>query len=200
MPIAHKLVRYVSRRVCIDLGPREPAVFIAGMGRSGTTWVGELLNVDGRYRSVHEPFHVHEVAQVRALGRPGGQNLYVAPECDDATRLAAARRILAGRPWAHRRVNAFNTRPLCRARMIKEIRAILMLARRARPAQTDFRGRAARGEAAAAGWRGSVSPAQETRARRLLAATGFGWYDDDEPPAAGLWQGGSAPLRGVLAS
>jgi hypothetical protein len=245
MSLAHKLARHVGHRFCVDLGPPEPAIFIAGTGRSGTTWVSELLDVGGRHRSMNEPFQVREVPQVAPLGRRGGQNLYVAPDDEDTAKIAVAKRILACGPWTNRWVNAFNERVVYRSRIIKKIRANLMLAwlariapmmpivwivrhplavaaswtqlewlpggggdyprdamlaRLSRPSKTDYRGRAARGEVATSGWHGAVTPTQKARARRLLAATGFGWYEDDLPPAAGVWQGEARACVGALAS
>ena len=51
----------------VDLARGDPGktVFLAGTGRSGTTWLAGLINHDQSYRDVFEPFHP---GKVEALG------------------------------------------------------------------------------------------------------------------------------------
>lgn len=65
----------------------------AGIGRSGTTWLGDLLNVDGARRVLFEPLHPDK-------GLPLAQSLpnnrYVPPDADDLTLRDAIADILSG--------------------------------------------------------------------------------------------------------
>jgi hypothetical protein len=107
----------------VDLGgdPRD-AVFLAGSGRSGTTWVAEIINHRNRYRFIFEPFHPDRVGLCRHFRR----KQYLRPEDRREEYLEAARRILAGEIrslWTDR----FNRRLVARRRLVKDIRANLLL-------------------------------------------------------------------------
>lgn len=41
------------------------AVLLSGIGRSGTTWLSNILNYDNRYRSLFEPFHPQHGIELR---------------------------------------------------------------------------------------------------------------------------------------
>jgi hypothetical protein len=97
-------------------------LFIAGMGRSGTTWVAHIVNYDQSYRDIFEPFLPAEVPAAQTFGyheyRRSGDN--------DSEKEEAARRILSGRvgcPWTDK----FNRRRFARRRIVKDIRCNLML-------------------------------------------------------------------------
>ncbi len=100
----------------------DATVLISGVGRSGSTWVSELLNYDNRYRSIFEPFDSERVRAAKEFRwyqyvRPGAENVKLA---------SAARLILRGRfrsYWTDR----FNQRILVGRRIIKDIRTNLML-------------------------------------------------------------------------
>lgn len=98
-------------------------VFLAGTGRSGTSWVGELINYDNAYRDMFEPFHARYVT----LCRDFVYSLYLRPDDTDETYLAPARAVLTGRvrdPW----IDARNRALFPSRRLIKEVRANLWLA------------------------------------------------------------------------
>lgn len=97
-------------------------VFLAGTGRSGTTWVANVLNREGGYDYLFEPFHSRKVDLVRHFG----YRQYLRPDDPRDSFLEPARRILTGRvrhPW----IDAFGRAPKRRARLVKDIRANLML-------------------------------------------------------------------------
>ncbi|MGQ0669029.1 MAG: sulfotransferase [Actinomycetota bacterium] len=97
-------------------------VFLAGHGRSGTTWIAEVVNHDGAYRSIHEPFHPGRLDATGGF-RP---RLYLRPEERDPTYLRPAEAVLSGRVrslWGDK----FNRAVLPRKRLIKEVRANLLL-------------------------------------------------------------------------
>ncbi len=108
----------------IDLGKgdHENSVFLAGSGRSGTTWLSQIINHRRRYRYVFEPFNPREVVAFRRFRT----KQYLRPDDQREEFLEPARLALTGRlrdPWADR----FNGRILARRRLIKDIRANLLL-------------------------------------------------------------------------
>ena len=109
----------------VDLGKggHRDSVFLAGSGRSGTTWLSEIINHGGGYRYVFEPFNPGKVG---AFGHFNSKQ-YLRPGDRREEFLEPARLALTGAlrdPWTDR----FNTRILARRRLIKDIRANLLLA------------------------------------------------------------------------
>lgn len=99
------------------------SVILAGTGRSGSTWVGDLINHDNHYRVIFEPLASRRVPSVRHF--KWGQRL--APDCSDPALTQPLHNILAGRingKWT----DQYNRRFISRSRLIKFIRANLMLA------------------------------------------------------------------------
>jgi hypothetical protein len=107
----------------VDLGrDHRNAVFLAGSGRSGTTWVSEMINYRNGYRFVFEPFHPGKVRVCKNFRR----KQYLRPDDRREEYLGPARKVLTGRlrsPWTDR----FNKRFVARRRLIKDIRANLLL-------------------------------------------------------------------------
>jgi hypothetical protein len=104
------------------LGDHRDSVLLAGSGRSGTTWVAEVINHRNGYRLVFEPFHPGKVGICRTFRR----KQYLRPSDRREEYLGPARRILTGglrSPWTDR----FNTKLVARRRLIKDIRANLLL-------------------------------------------------------------------------
>jgi hypothetical protein len=120
-----RLYRTLWRRVAARLVRNPPeelsrTLLLAGSGRSGTTWVTELLNAERDYRVIFEPFDARfnpEWSRTRRFLVPG----------DDARDAAAAtRHVLQGRianPW----VDAHNVAIRPSYRLVKAIRANLCL-------------------------------------------------------------------------
>ena len=107
----------------VDLakGDHRRTVFLAGTGRSGTTWLGGLVNHDRRYRSVFEPFHPGKVEEFRGFR----SKQYLRPGDTRQEFLAPARKMLSGRlrsGWTDR-----GGALVARRRLVKEIRANLLL-------------------------------------------------------------------------
>ena len=93
------------------------ATLIVGSGRSGTTWLGEILDPFHHARSMFEPFRADQVPAAAPF-QPGE---YLDPGARDPIRRRAAQRILSGRvrsPW----VDQFNQRSVATQRIVKEIR------------------------------------------------------------------------------
>ena len=107
----------------VDLGrDHRNSVFLAGSGRSGTTWVSEIINHHNGYRLVFEPFHPGKVGICKNFRR----KQYLRPDDRREEYLGAARKVLTGRirsSWTDR----FNRKFVARRRLIKDIRANLLL-------------------------------------------------------------------------
>jgi hypothetical protein len=113
----------LHKRYYVDLGPDYRAsIFLAGTGRSGTTWIAEAINYRNEYRLIDEPFRnvsVDICAHFNAMQ-------YIRPEDPGEAYLGPVAQILSGRlrnSWADR----FNGRIVSNRRLIKAIRANLFL-------------------------------------------------------------------------
>lgn len=98
------------------------SVFLAGSGRSGTTWLSEVINHRNDYRYVFEPFHP---GRIGVCGHFRTKQ-YLRPDDGQEEYLGPARKILSGglrSGWTDR----FNRKFLVRRRLIKDIRANLLL-------------------------------------------------------------------------
>ncbi len=98
------------------------SVFLAGSGRSGTTWVSEIVNHRNGYRLLFEPFHPGKVAICEGFRR----KQYLRPDDRREEYLEPARRVLTGGLrdfWTDR----FNRKFVAKRRLIKDIRANLLL-------------------------------------------------------------------------
>jgi len=108
----------------VDLGKGDhnSSIFLAGSGRSGTTWLSQIINHSRRYRYVFEPFNPREVGPFGHFAT----KQYLRPDDRREEFLRPARRVLTGGlrdPWTDR----FNGRMVARRRLIKDIRANLLL-------------------------------------------------------------------------
>jgi hypothetical protein len=111
-------------RLCVDLakGDHKVSVFLAGSGRSGTTWLSEVIKHKGGYRYVFEPF---DPARVSAFEHFHSKQ-YLRPDDRREEFLEPARLALTGAlrsPWTDRFDGVF----VARRRLIKDIRANLLL-------------------------------------------------------------------------
>ena len=57
-------------------GDFSSVIWLIGDGRSGTTWIANLLNADKSYREMFEPFHPVKVTGAKTFQ----ENMYIAPE------------------------------------------------------------------------------------------------------------------------
>ncbi|HJQ30280.1 MAG TPA: sulfotransferase [Rubrobacter sp.] len=120
----HASVSRLLGGLYVDLGKGDhrSSVFLAGSGRSGTTWLSEIINHRGTYRYVFEPFNPGKVG---SFGHFRSKQ-YLRPDDRREEFLEPARRVLTGElrdPWTDR----FHTRFVARRRLIKDIRANLLL-------------------------------------------------------------------------
>lgn len=117
------LRRRLGFRLVIDSDP-DPArsVFLAGTARSGTTWLSEVINARNEFRYIFEPFHPDRVPVMA----PFGARPYLRPDEDRPDLLPLAEHVISGRirsGWTER----FNRRVIAQRRLVKDVRANLML-------------------------------------------------------------------------
>ena len=107
----------------MDLGRGpEGSIFLAGSGRSGTTWLSEIINHRNEYRYIFEPFNPSRVSICKNFHR----KQYLRPDDEREEYIEPARTILSGglrSTWSDR----FNRKHVVRRRLIKDIRANLLL-------------------------------------------------------------------------
>jgi hypothetical protein len=106
---------------------RKPsaAVVLAGKGRSGTTWMANVINHKKDYRLIFEPFHPWQMPMCQHLG----PRKYVHPDSKDPSFLQLVDSVLRGNvrsEWTDHTYSD-NSRRLYRKRLIKTIRATLFL-------------------------------------------------------------------------
>lgn len=112
-----------SREVFIDLSRDfRRSVYLAGDGRSGTTWLSDIINCDNRYRYMFEPFHPSFVPLVKHFRF----FQYLRPDNEDESFLRPARKIVTG-AYRSSRVDSLNKRRIATRRLIKDIFSNLFL-------------------------------------------------------------------------
>jgi hypothetical protein len=116
--------RAVARHALQDRGgAATPTVVVAGVARSGTTWLADVLVAGQRARVMFEPFHARRVEAYRNFE----YLQYRRPESDDPALLAFAADVLRGRirhpAWIDQ--NAEHAFP--RMRVIKDVRICMFL-------------------------------------------------------------------------
>lgn len=118
-----RLRREVMGRVYVDRGGGpENTVLLGGSGRSGTTWLSEVINFDHHYRYLFEPFHPGYVPEWSAFP----ERRYLRPTDRQADGIETVERILSGR-IRNRWVDAYNLRLIGRSRLLKDVRANLFM-------------------------------------------------------------------------
>jgi len=117
-----RLILKLSKKLIIDFGDYRRTVFLAGTGRSGTTWVQEVINYDNSFRIMFEPFHSLKIPLLK------GWNYlqYLRPDSLDDKFQESAKIILNGN-IRHTWIDYNNRRLIARKRLIKDIRANLFL-------------------------------------------------------------------------
>jgi hypothetical protein len=106
---------------------RKPSAsaLLAGKGRSGTSWMAEVVNYRKDYRYIFEPFHPSEVPAFRHLS----PKKYVRPDAQDPEFLQLVNSVLRGKlknEWTDY-MYSNNSRWIYNKRLIKTIRAGLFL-------------------------------------------------------------------------
>lgn len=113
----------IFKRLYINVNHRtDNTIFLAGTGRSGTTWLSNIINYRRDYRDLFEPFHSRYTPECHGFKN----KQYLSPDNQDAYYYDTAMKILIGRirnPW----IDQYNATFLCRKRLVKDIRANLFL-------------------------------------------------------------------------
>lgn len=118
----NRIRQYLGQNFFFELGDYRQTVFLAATGRSGSTWLQNLINYDGSYRIIFEPFHVQKIDCLREWH----YRQYLRPDNREAKFLQPATAILSGKlkdEWS----DQYNQKLLVRKRLIKDIRAHLFL-------------------------------------------------------------------------
>ena len=100
----------------------QNAVFLAGIGRSGTTWLSNIINYNNDYRYIFEPFYKKKVGICKNFD----SKQYIRESSNDKKNLEPVKLILSSKvksKWSDR----FNERIFTNKRLIKSIRANLFL-------------------------------------------------------------------------
>jgi hypothetical protein len=115
------------RRMIINLnyylGNYKNVVWLVGDGRSGTTWVTELINWNKKYRVLLEPFHPRFVKSMEDFFLYH----YIRPD-DNKSPLCNILRLVFSGKFKHSRRDILNRRPLFKGLLIKDIFAHLFIA------------------------------------------------------------------------
>ncbi len=117
-------VSRLSRKVVLNanyvFNNYNEVVWLIGDGRSGTTWVSDLINHDMRYRELFEPFHPKLVEQMDCIV----PHQYLRLHDSNETLRALASDIFCGK-FIHPRVDATNQSFLYKGLLVKDIFANL---------------------------------------------------------------------------
>ncbi|OKH22869.1 sulfotransferase [Chroogloeocystis siderophila] len=100
----------------------KQAIFLAGTGRSGTTWVSSIINYNNDYRDIFEPFHPYKVSKVEHFR----YRQYLRPDNKQQEFIQPTKDILSGK-IRNRWTDQFNQKRFCHKRMVKDIRANFLL-------------------------------------------------------------------------
>ena len=113
----------IFQRIFINLNYNiKNTIIVAGTGRSGTTWVANIINYKNEYRDMFEPFFSNKTKDWQHYP----YKLYMRPDDIDKKLFTITRKILSGEVrngW----IDKYNSRFLCNYRIIKEIRVNLFL-------------------------------------------------------------------------
>lgn len=120
--LSNRITYKVRHGFFFDPGNCSNTVLLAGTGRSGTTWLEDIINFGQHYRVMFEPFHTRNVP----LLAHWNYRQYLRPTEHGASYLTPATKILSGK-LRSRWTDQFNERHLVRRRLIKDIRANLIL-------------------------------------------------------------------------
>jgi len=119
----NKRIKNVLKRNFIDLDlSNRSTIFISGMGRSGTTWLSNVINYNNSYRDIFEPFFPYNVKEASIFKYLH----YIHPDTYDIELQTSAKNILSGKirnQWTDVNINKF----FYTKRIIKDIRTNLML-------------------------------------------------------------------------
>lgn len=106
------------------MGNYRDVIWLIGDGRSGTTWVCDLINWNKKYREMLEPFHPKWVRGMEGFF----MHQYIKPDNNDNYFINTASNVFSGNFFRNSRIDSQNNRLLYRGLMIKDIFANLFIA------------------------------------------------------------------------
>lgn len=116
-------LRFLMWLFSLDLNADyRDTVIISGSGRSGTTWVANILNYDNQYRYMFEPFNPFRVARIKKFGKL----TYLKAGHKDKRTYELVGDVLSGKIkslW----INKYNRKCIVKKRLIKEIHINILL-------------------------------------------------------------------------
>ncbi len=107
------------------MGDPSKTIIVAGSGRSGTTWLGDIIAADWSFRTIFEPFDARKVPEAKAAGISLRPYCSLREECPALYNFT--QRTLAGKlrnKWVDKQGRRFWARRF----VLKTIRATLLLA------------------------------------------------------------------------
>lgn len=111
-----------ASRVLDRVRSLDDPIWVVGDGRSGTTWVANVINHDRSYRYLFEPFHPDFVVETAAFAK----YQYLRPNDRSAHYIDSADRVFSGRLVNHR-VDKLTRGWMFRGLLIKDIHTHLLL-------------------------------------------------------------------------
>ncbi|MHA1398173.1 MAG: hypothetical protein ACTSSG_14210 [Candidatus Heimdallarchaeaceae archaeon] len=117
------LRRKIYSKICLEKNhDTKNTIFLSANGRSGSTWISDIINYNNSFRYMFEPFYSKKVDLCsHFLSRQ-----YLHPKIKKESYLKPAELILSGKvkhPW----IDRFNKKFLCGKRLIKDIRTNLIV-------------------------------------------------------------------------
>ncbi|MEO0790107.1 MAG: sulfotransferase domain-containing protein [Bacteroidota bacterium] len=116
-------LKKIKAQCFIDYGRSyRDTILLVGSGRSGTTWLSDVINYNENYRYIFEPFHNQKVHACRKFVA----QTYIRPKDPSPHNHQLFQKVLSGRVrsnWSDR----FNEKILSHQRLIKSIRVNLLL-------------------------------------------------------------------------
>jgi hypothetical protein len=103
-------------------GDHRHTAYLAGTGRSGTSWISEVINSDNGFRIIHEPLRPDRL-RVTSVFRP---RHYLRPDDRDPRYTTAMAAIVDGRirsVWTDK----YNRKLLPKRRLVREVRGNLLV-------------------------------------------------------------------------
>lgn len=95
-------------------------LWLIGDGRSGTTWVSNLINHDKYFREVFEPFHSNFIPEMRFLS----SHYYARPNIENQQLYDVSKKVFSGNLW-HSRTDSDNSIGIYKGLFVKDIFANL---------------------------------------------------------------------------
>jgi len=128
-PISRTLQKLLRRSARIPLaslnyylGNYEEPIWLVSDGRSGSTWLSDLINYDRRYRELFEPFHPHIVKEAEEFSL----FQYLDPEDTESDLGKFLESVFSGR-FKHLRADVSQPQLIYKGLLIKDIFAHLLM-------------------------------------------------------------------------